>query len=96
MNLTDEQIKMLKECAEAFFSVSECALVLGVSGKELKVAVKSDSVIKAAYWSGFLSKKKSIQESAVLLAERGSAQAQQHCAKLIMDNDIDVEDVDEE
>jgi hypothetical protein len=88
MKLNDEQLRVLEEYAGAFFSIHQCAIIMGVDPYDLDKAVKDEtSDAHKAYYKGYLLSQFKVRKEIIKMAERGSSPAQTLVKKLIEESD---------
>ncbi|MCW3127196.1 MAG: hypothetical protein JWO03_2854 [Bacteroidetes bacterium] len=84
LELSEEQLELLKELGATYFTFKECAIVLGVETSVFVNAMKSPgSVAYKTYYSAFYTSTLKVRKSIMDLAVRGSGPAQQQMIKII-------------
>jgi hypothetical protein len=84
MQLSSEQIEMIKRVAGAGYSPRETAFVLGISPAEFIKAIENEeSEASIAYYNGFFSNELKVRESIMQMARSASSPAQTQALKIL-------------
>lgn len=84
MQLSNEQLEMIKRVAGAGYTPRETAFVLNISPAEfLKEIQHEESAISMAYYNGFFSNELKVRESIMQMARSASSPAQTQALKIL-------------
>lgn len=87
MNLTQEQLKIVKEMAYRLVSPELIAINLEVDVYDFKMALEADGSIRSAFFSGYLQQLIETRDALIKSAHNGSNPAQLELLKFIRDMD---------
>lgn len=88
MNLTQEQLNIVKEMAYRLISPELIAINLEVDVYDFKMALEADGPIRNAFFSGYLQQLIETRDALIKSAHNGSNPAQLELLKFIRDLNI--------